>query len=46
MQIVEQMMTRLSWYALLHIKINKYIKINILKEKNYIKNFFFKTYYI
>ena len=29
MQIVEQMMTSLSLYALLHIKLNKYIKINI-----------------
>ena len=29
MQIVEQMMTSLSLYALLHIKLNIYIKINI-----------------
>ena len=33
MQIVEQMMTSLSWYALLHIKLNKYIKINIYWKK-------------
>jgi hypothetical protein len=33
MQIVEQMMTSLSLYALLHIKLNIYIKINIYWKK-------------
>jgi len=38
MQNVEQMMTSLSLYVLLQIKLNKYIKINIYwKKKKYLQ---------